>query len=448
METRSSLDQVRNRLNRAAVQRAACVTVGSGLLLLAASAPIASRVSPSAFGFAAAALAAAWLATVVRAALALRDGRADEVATARWVESRVDLDQRLLSLVATPEDGRSALWSALEEDNRDSLPRWADHPLDIPRIPGVAALPVAGLIAALLTLVPLVREPQSPPELATRASEEGGGGADTGAGNEPSAIGAGTTQAPGPPGGGDGPSRTIEGSAPGGREVRAMLASRFERSVAGRALGPPPPAGAKPPGASEDPPQAGVDAKRGGVGQTKGQPGGRPPDASLARLESGEGGAKTMGGAGTGESGTKQGADGKPTGESRPAGPDASRDGKGKGRPPTGADGKQDAPVGDGDAKGAKAPGGGGSAAGTGKGGAMLASRPLAENPHQAARFSLTLGAGRRDAAPGHDGTPDDPHAIIADVARGEQSAERHVRHEQIPAEYERVVKRVFAREP
>ncbi|MFM7736650.1 MAG: hypothetical protein ACKPBU_11810, partial [Alphaproteobacteria bacterium] len=170
---------------------------------------------------------------------------------------------------------------------------------------------------------------------------------------------------------------------------------------------------------------------------------------SLARLERGEGGTKTMSGAGGGGSGTKPSSGGKPTGESRPAGPDAARDARGQGgQPPRSSDGRQDAPVGDGDATGAKAPGGGGSAAGSGKGGAMLASHPLVENAHQSARFALTLGAGRRDAAPGHDGTPDDPHATIAEVARGEQAAERHVRHEQIPAEYERVVKRVFAREP
>ena len=447
MDTRSSLDQVRTRLNRAAVQRAASVTVGSGLLLLATSAPIASRLSAWGFRLAASALVAAWLAIVARTVLALRGERADEVATARWVESRIDLDQRLLSLVATPEGARSALWSTLEEDNRDALPRWADHPLDIPRIPAIAALPVAGLVAALLTLVPLVREPQSPPELARRASEDGGG-ADADGNAEPSAIGAGTTQAAGPSGGGEGPTRTIEGAAAGGREVREMLASRFERSVAGRALGPPPPAGARPPGASQDPPQAGIDAKPGGVGQTKGQPGGRPPDATLARLESGAGGEKTMGGSGGSGSGEKKGPEGQPGGETRAAGPDATRDGKGKGQPPRGADGRQEAPVGDGDATGAKAPGGGGSAAGKGKGGAMLATHPLVENPRQSARFALTIGAGRRDAAPGHDGTPDDPHATIADVARGAQSDERHVRHEQIPAEYERVVKRVFAREP
>ncbi|MFM8411391.1 MAG: hypothetical protein ACKOCT_14070, partial [Alphaproteobacteria bacterium] len=395
-----------------------------------------------------AAIAATWLAVRARTALDLRDGRADQVGAARWVESKVDLDQRLLSLVATPEASRSALWGALEEDNRAALPRWADRPLGIPRIPAIAALPVAGLLAALLTLVPLSREPQSPPELATREPEVGGA-ADAEGDTQPSAVGAGTTQAPGPAGGGEGRSRTIEGSAPGGREVREMLASRFERSVAGRALGPPPPAGARPPGSADDPPQAGTDAKPGGVGQSKNQPGGRPPDASLARLERGEGGTKTMSGAGGGGSGTKPSSGGKPTGESRPAGPDAARDAKGQGgQPPRSSDGRQDAPVGDGDATGAKAPGGGGSAAGSGKGGAMLASHPLVENAHQSARFALTLGAGRRDAAPGHDGTPDDPHATIAEVARGEQAAERHVRHEQIPAEYERVVKRVFAREP
>jgi hypothetical protein len=446
LDTRSSLDQVRDRLNRLAVQRAASVVVGSGLFLLAASGWLASRLSTGGFRLALAGLAAAWVAIAARAAIALRDERADEQAAALWVESKVPLELRLVSLVATPESARSGLWSALEDDNRDALPRWAGLPLDIPRLPAVAALPFAGLLAALLALVPLSREPQSPPELANRGAESGG--ADASGGDDPSAIGAGTAMAPGAPGDGEGRGRTIEGEAAGGREVRQMLASRFERSVAGRALGPPPPAGARPPSPGDGAPQAGTDAKRGGIGQTKGEPGGRPPDASLARLESGEGGTKTMGGTAGGGAGTKPGSDGKPNGESRSADPEASRDAKGRGQPPRAGDGNQQAPVGDGDAKGARAPGGGGAAAGAGKGGAVLAAHPLVENPHQAARFSLTLGAGRRDAAPGQDGRPDDPHATIADVARGEQAAERHVRHEQIPAEYERVVKRVFAREP
>jgi len=447
LDTRSSLDQVRDRLNRIALQRAASVVVGSGLCLLAASGWLASRLSTGGFRLALAGLGATWLAIATRAAIALRDERADEETAARWVESKVPLDLRLVSLVATPEAARSGLWSALEDDNRDVLARWAGHPLDIPRFPAVAALPLAGLLAALLTLVPLSREPQSPPELARRDTESGGG-ADASGGEDPSAIGAGTAMAPGAPGGKEGRGRTIEGEAAGGREVREMLASRFERSVAGRALGPPPPAGTRPPSPSDDAPQAGTDARPGGIGQTKGQPGGRPPDASLARLESGDGGTKTMGGTAGGGAGTKPGPDGKPNGESRSSGSGASREGKERGQPPRAGDGNQQAPVGDGGAKGARSPGGGGSAAGTGKGGAMLAAHPLVENPHQAARFSLTLGAGRRDAAPGQDGRPDDPHATIADVARGEQAAERHVRHEQIPAEYERVVKRVFAREP
>ena len=79
----------------------------------------------------------------------------------------------------------------------------------------------------------------------------------------------------------------------------------------------------------------------------------------------------------------------------------------------------------------------------------LLAARSLTENAHQRARFALTIGTGRRDAKPGSDsGEQDDPRASIADVARGEQAAERRVRHEEIPAEYERVVKRIFAREP
>ncbi len=450
MDTRSSLDLVRTRLNRLGLQRATCTVAGCGLLALAASAAAASRLAPVPFRVVSAGLLAGWLAIAARAALALREKRADDLAAARWIEGKVDLEQRLLTLAATPEPGRrSSLWSMLEEDNRAALPRWSGQPLGIPRVPPQAALPVVGLLAALLTLVPLAREQQPPPELVGRESNDGGAGADATGDDQPSAVGAGLTRAlsPAP---GDGKGRTVEGSTGGrGTDVRGMLASRFERSVAGRALGPPPPAGAHPPDGSEEAGAAGTDARAGGIGKSKDQPGGRPPEQGLARLESGSGGQQTVVGKSGAPGAATRPPGGDPDGSGKPGEEGRPRDGGGKGRPDASGRGKPDAPVADGDATGAGSPGGGGSAAGQGKGGALLAARSLTENAHQRARFALTIGTGRRDAKPGSDsGEQDDPRASIADVARGEQAAERRVRHEEIPAEYERVVKRIFAREP
>jgi hypothetical protein len=102
--------------------------------------------------------------------------------------------------------------------------------------------------------------------------------------------------------------------------------------------------------------------------------------------------------------------------------------------------------------KGSGGPGGPGAGSGAATG-SLLAAQPvtlMGAGQHQSARFGLTLGAASgsgRDPS-GERRAEVDPRGEIAEAARGAQGADRPVRHEEIPPEYESAIKRLFAREP
>jgi len=449
--------RVAARLNRVAVERALFWGLGSALFALAAAASLAGRLSPAAFRQTAVALVVAVVAIATAAWLAARRRWAREVGAARWVEARVPLDERLLTLVtASPAVRESHLWSMLVSDNRAHLGRWAGSRLGIPRVPGNAAYAVLALAAALASLVPRWEPGEPPPEMASTADRDADPSHEV---DQPNLAAVGGTLNGGQAGTGD----RGDGKHPQGATVvaaiegmRADLARRFDESIAAAVLNAGTGGGEPPEGGSDDVQLAkrAPNAERGGIGQTKGEAGGRPPDASLARLEQGDGSGQpvlapeAVGGTGAGK--PTRGA-GSPDGSAKEGGK-GNDQADGGNKAMAGGRGKPDGPTvaskADGEANG----GTGGAGAGAGKASAaLLAAKPLtlAGGARQTARFALTIGAGTREVGPGdQDGVPTQARSHIADVARGAQAADRSVRHEEIPPEYEAIVKRIFAREP
>ena len=453
METADSLAHVAERLNRVSRERALFWLLGSAAFALAVAAGGASRLSPLAFRVALAGLVAAVLAIGLACALRLRAQRADAIAAARWVEARVALEERLLTLASASSEGRSSrLWPDLEDDNRSHASRWSSAPLGIPRVPANAGFLVAGLAAALLSLLPNADRPSPPPEVAT--AEESALGGDTEGAKSPAAGGGGLAHGL--------PAGSAEGATAGDpaaqvaaavEAVRTDLAQRFDRSIAASVIGRS--GGGSPPGGPSDGSQLATRGKpeRGGISSTKGEAGGRPPDESLSRLEQDDGSGQPVrapepeGGTGAGRP-TQSGSN--PQGSGQEGGKGDARGG-GAGKAQASGRGNPDAAKVAADLAGNPNGSAGGAGAGAGKAtAALLAQKPLTlAGDRQTARFSLTIGAGTRDGKPSEDeGVPTQPKSRIADVTRGTQAADRSVRHEEIPPEYESVVKRIFAREP
>lgn len=456
-ETELSLARVAHRLNRLAVQRAVYRALATGLLAASALAGCAAFLSPVEFRLALGALLAVTLGIVAWSLRALRRGWADAVIAARWVERKVPLEQRLLTLVSAPRaDVAARLWPELVADNRVQLGRWAKERLGIAAIPANVLLLLVALVAAWLFLVPWYGEEPSAIELpgGRAAAVPAPGGSD----------GASAPGAPGPgqqagvqrgTDGGEGAGQAspkIEGTAATGAlaQLQSDLAESFERSLGGNAMldG----SSSKSGDGAEPQAERGAVAES-GLGKSEAEEGGRVPDEQLARREQDDGSGQTVRHEDGGEGGAAKprpgaGERGRP---SEPKGQTPSKGGaQAGGRPLPGGDKPADGPLALGNEDGNKSHSGG---AGAGSGKAteeLLAKKPLTlDGGRQTARFSLTLGGASGKA--GSDGPKSieaQPRSRIADAAQGPQEADRAVRHEEIPAEYEAVVKRIFKREP
>jgi len=397
-ETELCLGQVAHRLNRLAVQRAVFRSVAVALLAGSALAACATWLSPAEFRSALAVLGLATLVVTGLSLRALRAGWAHEIEAARWVERKIPLEQRLLTLVsARPGDASARLWPELVADNRAQLGRWGKERLGIAAVPGNVVLLLLALVAAWLFLVPWYEETRSALEM-------------------PAGPGAGQQAEQGSEAAGS------DGAAAPGAQARLQGGTR----------------GAVP---------------ESGLGKSNGEEGGRVPDETMARREQDDGTGQAVSHENGGEGGSAKARPG--TGErGRPSDPNAQTPAKGGaqagGRAVPGGDDPADGPMALGNEDGKKSHAGG---AGAGSGKAteeLLAKKPLTlDGGRHKARFSLTLGGATGNA--GSDGPKSiiaQPRSRIADPERGPQEADRAVRHEEIPAEYETVVKRIFKREP
>lgn len=436
------------------MQRALYRTLATSLLSASALAACATWLSPFAFR---AALAALVLLTLVVAALSLRAfnrARADRVAAARWVEQKIPLEQRLLTFASARDaDHAARIWPELVADNRTQLPRWADERLGIAAVPANVLLLLISLIAAWLFLVPWYGEGNVPLEVPFGAApaprgmpqgEEGGGGA---AGPGPQAgVQPGTR-------GSDGArpqSGAAAGAAPVGAldELQSQLAQNFERSLGGQALQG---ASGKQGDGAEPQGERGAVAES-GLGKSQAEEGGRVPDEQLARREQDDGTGQAVrhqdgGEGGPGKPRPKGGERGRP---SDPKGQTQEKGGpQAGGRAAPGGDAPAEGPLALGNEDGTKQHAGG-AGAGSGKAtGKLLADKPLTlDGGRHSARFALTLGGATGKSGDGPKAIEAMPKSRIAQGAQGPQEAARSVRHEEIPAEYEAVVKRIFKRDP
>ncbi|MBM4245175.1 MAG: hypothetical protein FJ148_15400 [Deltaproteobacteria bacterium] len=232
--------------------------------------------------------------------------------------------------------------------------------------------------------------------------------------------------------------------------LQSELAKNFARSLGGNAM--------LDGGSGKSGDGAEPQGKRGavaesGLGRSNAEEGGRTPDEEMARREQDDGTGQTVQHESGGDGGS---AKPRPGGgeQGRPADPKGQSQAKGGaqagGRPAPGGDKPADGPLALGNEDG-KMTQAGGAGAGSGKATeALLAKKPLAlDGGRQTARFALAIGGSPGKA--GSDGPKSmqaHPTSRIADAATGPQEADRAVRHEEIPAEYEAVVKRIFKRDP
>lgn len=455
-ETDLCLGRVAQRLNRLAVLRASFRSLGAALLAASALAACAAWLSQEEFRIALAVLALLVLVIVALSLRALRRRWSGPLEAARWVEAKVPLDQRLLTLVsARPTDATQRLWPELVSDNRTQLPRWRDDRLGIAALPANTLLLLVALLAAWLFLVPWYEESPAPPELAgrTAAPPAQAPGAE-GPGEAPAGVGTQSGFQDGTRGADEGsaPRGKIEGSAQTGalHDLQSELAQNFERSLGGSAVlqdgGGKSGDGAAPEG--ERPAVA-----ESGLGKSEAEEGGLVPDEQLARREQDDGSGQTVQQEGGGEGGSAKAKPGEGKGGRQSDQNERSAkkgDAQAGGRAAPGGDAPADGPLALGNEDGKKSHAGG-AGAGTGKATeALLAKKALTlDGGHHKARFSLTLGGIPSKA--GSDGPKSleaQPSSRIADAGVGPQEADRAVRHEEIPAEYEAVVKKIFKRDP
>jgi hypothetical protein len=119
-EIDDALEGVRERLaarRRLWTAEAALVAVALlGTALATFAAPLG--------GVACAVLGGLGLVSIGTAAHRIGVGRPTREAAARWIEARVRLEQRLVTLIALEGRARSRLWEELVLDNVDHLCRW------------------------------------------------------------------------------------------------------------------------------------------------------------------------------------------------------------------------------------------------------------------------------------------------------------------------------------
>jgi len=455
-ETDVCLGQVAHRLNRLATLRVTFRAASAALLGASALAACAAWLSPQEFRLALALVVGLVLLVVALSLRVLRRRWAGPLEAAGWVESKIPLDQRLLTLVsARPRDASARLWPELVADNRKQLGRWRADRLGIAALPANVLLLLASALVAWLFLVPWY-DAGSLPELPGRATapqaQTPGGEAPGESG--PSGVGPQSGFQSGTRGAdaGAGPQAKVEGAAPTGAlaELQSDLKQNFERSLGGSAV--------LQDGSGKQGDGAEPQAERGavaesGLGKSEAEEGGLVPDEQLARREQDDGSGQTVQQEGGAQGGSAKARPGEGQ-RGRQGEPGAQEQKKGGaqagGRAAPGGDAPADGPMALGNEDGLKQHAGG-AGAGSGKAtGDLLAKKPLTlDGGRHKARFSLTLGGIPGKA--GSDGPKSmeaQPSSRIADAGTGPQEAARAVRHEEIPAEYEAVVKRIFKREP
>ena len=456
-ETESSLARVARRMNRLSAQRAIYRCVAIALLGASALSVAAAFLTTAEFRIALGVLAVVVAVVVVLSLRALRRRWADAVVAARWVESRIPLEQRLLTLVTAPRENVSArIWPELVTDNRVQLGRWSDDRLGIAAVPANVVLLLAALVASSLFLVPWYGRQDAPFEIPGRpsAAEQGAPGADGGEGPGVAGPGQQAGFQPGTQGGekGDaGQRQTMGGKGPGAvGALQNELAKNFERTLGGNAVLD---GSSGKMGDGAEPQQKRGDVDESGLGKSNAEEGGKTPDEQLSRREQDDGTGQAVAHEDGGAGGS---AKPRPGGGERgnPAETKAQKQAKGGpqtgGRPIPGGDKPADGALAVGNEDGRKSQAGGAGAGANKATEALLAQKPLTlDGGRKTARFALTLGGIPGKA--GSDGPKSmeaQPTSRIADAAGGPQDADRAVRHEEIPAEYEAVVKRIFKREP
>jgi hypothetical protein len=455
-ETELSLARVARRLNRLAAQRALYRCLAVALFGASGLAAAAAFLSAAEFRIALGALVLVVAVVLALSLVALRRRWADPLVAARWVEHKIPLQQRLLTLVSAPRENVAArIWPELVADNQAQLGRWSRTRLGISAVPANVVLLLAALITAWLFLVPWSVDGDGPLEIPGRptAGNEGPPGPDGDASSSVKGPGAqarfqdGTKGAPGET---MGEKQTAGGAtAAAVGQLQDELAQRFQDSLAGSTMLD---AGSGKPGDGAQPQGKRGEVDESGLGSSNAEEGGVVPDEQLARREQDDGTGQTVqhenGGAG-GSAKPKPG-----TGESgRPADANGQKQAKGGpqagGRPIPGGDKPADGPLAIGNEDGKKTQAGGAGAGSNKATEALLAKKPLTlDGGRQTARFSLTLGGVPGKGSDGPKSMEAQPTSRIADAASGPQEADRAVRHEEIPADYEAVVKRIFKREP
>jgi hypothetical protein len=446
-----AVDQVARvawRLNRLGLQRATYRSVAAVLFAASVAAVSAAYLAPVWFRALFALLVVVWLTVLTASVIRLWSHWARPVEAARWVEDRVGLEDRLLTLVTAPADARgSRLWPELLQDNQVHLPRWKDARLDIPTVPwSLGALVIAAALAAIF-LVPW-GERELPPPLGIPSPSAFGPGAlaEQVPGRDPPLPGNAVVH------GGNGAAEDAEqdGTALAMAaidRIQGELDERFRQSLGGQVMADEPD---EAPSAEADEPTAGfrADAPEAGIGETESKPGGAQPAEGLARREDGATtgpAVKSLEPSGGG----RGGAGGKGPRKARPA-KSGGEEGAGKAGRTAKRGGTGDGPKAVADGKSESSAGAGGAGAGAGKAtGPLFADAPLTlSGGRKAAQFTLTLGAAPGAGREGEEETEmlTLPQGHIAAGERGTQVADRNVRREEIPPEYEGIVKRVFER--
>lgn len=384
------------------------------------------------------------LAALATSVLRLRSAWATSLEAARWVEAHVPLEDRLLTLVsAPPEAQRSRLWPELVRDNQGHLARWRNERLAIPAVPADLLLLAIAVLLAAVFLVPWGEraEPRPEPPLLVALPEPAERMPTESAARAAPAPGAAVVRGASSSASAEGPADPKASSALAAvDQIQAELGEAFRRSFGGQIVA----------GERERPePGAEATAFRGdspeaGIGDTESEPGGVPPPEGLARREDGVATGsevKSLEPGGQGETGGSAGR-----GIARPAEErgEQPRD-SGRGRPAGGKAGEASAIA---DAAGTGAASSGGAGAGSAKATApLLADAPLTlSGGREQARFTLTLGAAAGKGGEGEAEMVSAPRGQIAAGARGDQAADRKIRREEVPPEYEGIVKRVFER--
>jgi len=427
------------------LQRATYRSVATVLLAATAAAISAAYLAPIWFRALFALLLVAGLAVVTASAFLLHSRWAQAKEAARWIEQRVGLEDRLLTLVTASADARSSrLWPELLQDNEAHLPRWRGARLDIPAVPWSLGTVVIAAILAATFLVPWTRDLPPPLGIPSPAALGPGALAEQVPGRDPPLPGTAVVQGAG--GEGDAAERDAAALAMAAIDkVQGQLDERFRRSFGGQVMAGEADQAQHP---KEDEQTAGfrADSPESGIGESESQPGGAQPAEGLGRREDG---ATT----GPAVKSLEPGGDGRASGGGQSARKaQAAKPGGEEGSGKAGATGKRsgggDGPKAVADGRSEGSGGAGGAGAGAGKAsGPLLADKPLTlTGGRQAAQFTLTLGAASGFEGEGEGDMVAVPHSRIAAGERGAQAADRQVRREEVPPEYEGIVKRVFER--